>query len=63
MDKQGNRVGYGKGFYDRFLKKCSPRCKFVGLNHFDELVDTIQDLNPYDIKLDACITPNNIYRF
>lgn len=63
IDKQGNRVGYGKGFYDRFLKKCSPRCTFVGLYHFDELVDKIEGIEFYDIKLNACITPNKIFRF
>ncbi|MES2588140.1 MAG: 5-formyltetrahydrofolate cyclo-ligase [Bacteroidota bacterium] len=61
-DKNGNRVGYGKGFYDRFLKKCSPSCKFIGLNHFDEKVD-ISDLLPTDIKLHACLTPNGITWF
>lgn len=63
IDKKGNRVGYGKGFYDRFLKKCAPRCKFVGLSLFDELEDSIDGINYKDIRLDYCITPNNIYRF
>lgn len=63
VDKSGNRVGYGKGFYDRFLKKCSPRCLFIGLNHFDELTEKIEGIDFHDIKLDACITPNEIYRF
>lgn len=63
VDTQGNRVGYGKGFYDRFLKKCSPRCTFVGLNHFDYLEDTIEGIDFHDIKLNACITPNKLYRF
>ncbi len=62
IDKKGNRVGYGKGFYDRFLKKCSPRCTFIGLSHFDELEAEIES-EFHDIKLNACITPNNIYRF
>ena len=63
IDKKGNRVGYGKGFYDRFLKKCSPRCKFIGLSLFDELEEEISDINFRDIKLDYCITPNEFYRF
>ena len=62
-DEHGNRVGYGKGFYDRFLKKCSPRCTFVGLGHFDELVEQIDGVEFHDIKLNACITPNKMYRF
>lgn len=63
IDKKGNRVGYGKGIYDRFLKKCSPRCKLIGLTHFDELAEPISDIEFHDIKLHACITPNKIYRF
>lgn len=63
IDKNGNRVGYGKGFYDRFLKKCNPRCIFVGLHHFDEIEEAIDDVDFHDIKLNAVITPNNIHRF
>jgi 5-formyltetrahydrofolate cyclo-ligase len=63
IDKSGYRVGYGKGYYDKFLSKCSPRCKFIGLSHFDELEDAIDDVNGYDVKLNACVTPNNIHRF
>lgn len=63
IDKHGNRVGYGKGFYDRFLRKCSPRCTFIGLSHFDDLEEEIEGMEFHDIRLNACITPNNIYRF
>lgn len=63
VDKLGFRVGYGKGYYDRFLSKCSPRCKFIGLSHFDELAEKIDDINQFDVKLDACVTPNKIFRF
>lgn len=63
VDKKGNRIGYGGGFYDRYLAKCSPRCKFIGLSLFDDLEDEIIDMEHTDIKLNYCITPNNIYRF
>lgn len=63
VDKRGYRVGYGKGFYDRFMKKCSPRAQFIGISHFDELLDEIEDVHSKDIKLHALITPHHIYRF
>ncbi len=63
IDKKGNRVGYGKGFYDRFLKKCAPSCKFIGLHLFDELEEEIPDTLPTDVRMHACITPNSIYWF
>jgi len=62
VDKRGYRVGYGKGFYDRFLKKCAPNCQFVGLHLFD-YEENIEDINPTDMQLHACISPQGIRRF
>ena len=61
-DKQGHRVGYGKGFYDRFLAECKPNVQKVGLSFF-EPIDEITDLNSQDIPLDTCITPQKIWEF
>ena len=63
VDIHGNRVGYGKGFYDRFLRKCSPACQFIGLHYFDELEDPISDVLPTDVRLNAVVTPDKIVRF
>ncbi len=62
VDKSGFRIGYGKGYYDRFLKKCSSNCIFIGLHLFEEFSE-IDDLNKYDIPLDYCITPTQIIHF
>ena len=62
FDKQGNRVGYGKGFYDRFLEKCRPDVVKVGLSFFDAET-SIADVSDLDIALDYCITPDKVYTF
>jgi 5-formyltetrahydrofolate cyclo-ligase len=62
IDHNGNRVGYGKGFYDRFLSKCNKDCLFIGLNLFEN-IDVIDDINNYDIALDYCVTPTQVLKF
>lgn len=62
FDTAGNRIGYGKGFYDRFLASCKPETIKIGLSFF-EAEDEISDFSKNDIKLDYCIIPNKIYRF
>jgi 5-formyltetrahydrofolate cyclo-ligase len=62
FDPRGYRVGYGKGFYDRFLADCKKDVIKIGLSYF-EPIDTITDTDANDIKLDHCITPDKIYDF
>jgi len=61
FDKQGYRVGYGKGFYDRFLTQCRPEVQSVGLSLF-EPVNYISDVNPFDCKMNLCVTPDRIFQ-
>ncbi|WP_406685507.1 5-formyltetrahydrofolate cyclo-ligase [Seonamhaeicola sp. MEBiC1930] len=62
FDKKGNRVGYGKGFYDRFLANCKPETIKIGLSFF-EAENEISDVFDGDIRLDYCVTPERVYRF
>ncbi|MBL7756197.1 MAG: 5-formyltetrahydrofolate cyclo-ligase [Chitinophagaceae bacterium] len=62
VDEQGYRVGYGKGFYDRYLRHCRPECIKAGFSYF-EPVSKISDRHEFDVPLDICITPNNVYVF
>ncbi|MEP7213049.1 MAG: 5-formyltetrahydrofolate cyclo-ligase [Acidobacteriota bacterium] len=56
VDEALHRVGYGKGFYDRFLRNCRPDCVKVGVSFF-EPVEAIDDIHDGDVRLDYCITP------
>lgn len=62
FDKNGYRVGYGKGYYDKFLSRCKPDVIKIGLSFF-EAVDKIKDINPFDIPLNFCVTPHQLYDF
>lgn len=63
FDLQGQRVGYGAGFYDRFLAECAPHTQKVGLSLFGPTEELISDTNEHDIPLDACITPKKVLYF
>lgn len=62
FDQEGYRVGYGKGFYDKYLATCDPACIKVGFSYFDP-IGRIGDRNEFDVPLDLCITPSSIYVF
>lgn len=61
FDQQGHRVGYGKGFYDRFLAECS-QARRIGLS-LEPPVARITDAWPGDVPLHACVTPERVWRF
>ena len=61
-DTRGQRVGYGQGFYDRFLSVCAPHTVFVGLSYFLPGAEII-DCEPTDIRLHHCIHSEGIVRF
>jgi len=58
----GNRVGYGKGFYDRFFSSISPSTKKTGLGFFTPK-EIISDIEESDIALDYFISPENTLSF
>jgi 5-formyltetrahydrofolate cyclo-ligase len=55
-DEKNCRVGYGKGFYDRFLSECRSDVKTIGLNFFKP-IDCIEDVKEFDIPLNQVIYP------
>ncbi|MEO7924586.1 MAG: 5-formyltetrahydrofolate cyclo-ligase [Chitinophagaceae bacterium] len=62
FDEQGYRVGYGKGFYDKYLAGCRPGCIKAGFSYFPP-VESIADKDEFDVPLDLCITPQTVYVF
>ena len=61
-DINGNRVGYGGGYYDRFLSQTREDCLRVGVSFFEPIAE-ITDIEAYDCKLHQLITPERIYSF
>jgi len=62
FDKLGHRVGYGGGYYDKFLGNIKDDILKIGLSLF-EPIDKIQEIEKYDISLDYTITPKRVYDF
>lgn len=62
FDKDGYRVGYGKGFYDRLIHQTLDKCLLIGLCMFPP-VKKIEDRNEYDQPLHYCVTPDEVYTF
>lgn len=58
-DRKGNRVGRGKGYYDRLLS--TSKALKVGVAYDFQMVDEI-DAEPHDVKVDLIITDRGVYR-
>ena len=61
-DNQGNRVGYGKGFYDKFFSELNSKTKKIGVNYFKP-EEKIDDVEAFDIPLDYLVTPTEVLSF
>jgi 5-formyltetrahydrofolate cyclo-ligase len=62
FDKSGHRVGYGKGFYDKFLSECKPGVIKIGLSFFEH-EESIEGVFKDDIALNYVVNPNRIFSF
>ena len=60
-DLFGKRVGYGKGFYDKFLRNQNNKILRVGLSFFNP--EKRIKIDEHDENLDFCVTPNRIFSF
>lgn len=57
-DEACNRMGYGKGFYDRFLKDVS--CPKIGLCFEQNIIKQVP-VEPFDVPLDGIITEDRTF--
>lgn len=62
FDERGYRVGFGKGYYDRYLARCRKDMVKIGLS-LEPPVEKITDIDQFDIPLDYAITPDGVYGF
>lgn len=62
FDKDGNRIGYGKGIYDKIISNLKPNCIKIGVSFFENQNETIHS-QIHDKKLDYCQTTNKLYKF
>ncbi len=59
FDARGGRMGYGGGYYDRFLVNAAPQAKRIGLA-FDLQVVASIPLAPHDQLLDVVVTESRV---
>ena len=60
VDVEGNRIGYGKGFYDRFFASCKASVLRAGISYF-EPIDRIEDIHEWDVPITIVFTPKKTY--
>jgi len=59
FDKNGNRMGHGAGYYDRFLSACTKSTLFVGVAYMFQVFDSIPaDL--HDVRVHKIVTEKHI---
>jgi 5-formyltetrahydrofolate cyclo-ligase len=63
FDRHGGRLGYGGGFYDRFLSNRAPQAFRLALAFELQVVDQRLPLAPHDQPLDCLVTENKTRRF
>jgi 5-formyltetrahydrofolate cyclo-ligase len=61
FDLKGMRVGYGKGYYDRFFESINRDVRKIGLSYFPPT--ELPSREHHDVLLDGCILPDQIIYF
>lgn len=61
-DAKGNRVGFGKGYYDNFFSKINSDCKKIGVGFYNP-AEKVSDINMHDVPVDYLVTPMAVLSF
>lgn len=61
FDRKGYRLGYGGGYFDRFLPKLRPDCVKIALAYDFQIIDSLEHLS-HDIPMDIIITESTVYQ-
>ena len=61
-DLQGNRLGYGKGYYDQLLSRCAPHLQRIGINYVAPWQESIPH-EDHDIRIQRLVTPFKAYAY
>jgi 5-formyltetrahydrofolate cyclo-ligase len=59
FDREGGRVGYGAGFYDRYLAKLKEKADKIALAYHIQLLDKVP-MDEFDVRIDGIITDEEI---
>lgn len=60
VDLKGNRIGYGKGYYDKFIKELDRDKTTIVVGIYDKLVVNEIETDEFDEKVDIIITEERI---
>ena len=59
FDRRGARVGFGKGYYDRFLCRLPATTRVCGLAFSLQIVDHVPDM-PHDVRMQSLVTEQGV---
>lgn len=62
FDKEGNRCGYGKGYYDRYLSDCFHSITTIGIGFSFQRIDKIKEVKQTDIPMDYIVNEKEVFR-
>lgn len=60
FDREGNRIGHGKGYYDRFLAQIKKEMFTLGIAYAFQVFDTLPS-DPFDKKVKGIVSENQLY--